>query len=167
MKHEILGAEGLREDIEGRILARYQAIQRVIQSTVDAQGAGWPLSDLTKSAEMLALALTDELPRRDGGGRTMAEQAAAMIVNALTDPHERGLSAWWGTPLGRACGWWLGGPDPDGPVSTSTAAAILGMSRQSVHEARNRGRLDLAGPTGVSAAAVRAHMQATYPLVIS
>lgn len=54
-----------------------------------------------------------------------------------------GSSAFWGRPLGRALAWYGFAPaDPDGNVSPSVVAAVLGMSRQRASEVqRGGGRL--------------------------
>lgn len=170
MTHEILEAEGIRADLEHRILARYFGLQRIMQATgVDVPGSprtGWGLSHLHEATNTLATALAGRVAEDAEIGRIVGERSAGLIVTDLCAPVERTTSAWWATPVGRACGWWLGGPLSVAAVPLSVAAAIMGMSRQAVHEARGKGRFaDL--PGGVDAAEIRDWMRRTYPLEVA
>lgn len=167
MKHEILAADGIRVDLENRILTRYAALQRVIQATMDTRG-GYTLSEQFAAAEALSDALRCQLGGAESGwAEAMGRNAAELIVADLTEVTERNTSAFWSSPLGRACGWWLGGPgEATAGVSLAIAGAIIGMSRQGIHEARGKGKFANV-PGGVTAASVRAWMHRTYPLVTS
>lgn len=69
------------------------------------------------------------------------------------DPPER----WWGTPLGRVVAWRVGFPGADG-VPVVVAAAMLGVSRQFVHDLMNRGKLNRRPDGTVGVDSVRARI---------
>ncbi|MCK2220055.1 hypothetical protein MF672_040605 [Actinomadura sp. ATCC 31491] len=65
--------------------------------------------------------------------------------------------AWWGTPFGRAVFRRAGHPAADA-VPFSVAAAVLGISRQGVHDLTVRGKLQRDPGGGVTVASVRARL---------
>ncbi|MEJ3653399.1 hypothetical protein WEH80_10480 [Actinomycetes bacterium KLBMP 9759] len=69
------------------------------------------------------------------------------------DPPER----WWRTPLGRVVAWRVGFPGADG-VPVAVAAAMLGVSRQFVHDLMHRGKLGRRPDGTVDVASVRARI---------
>ncbi len=62
--------------------------------------------------------------------------------------------AWWATPLGQAVAWRVGHPWFES-ISYATAGAMLGITRQGVHDLVRRGRLPRHLEGGVPSAAVR------------
>lgn len=68
-------------------------------------------------------------------------------------PPER----WWRTPLGRVVAWRVGFPGADG-VPVAVAAAMLGVSRQFVHDLMNREKLDRRPDGTVGVASIRARI---------
>jgi hypothetical protein len=78
-------------------------------------------------------------------------------------PGDRGFdppAEWWRTPLGRVVVWRAGYPDAEA-VSYATAGAMLGISRQGVHDLVQRGKLLRHPDGGVVPASVRARFIAT------
>ncbi|MDA3645146.1 hypothetical protein LZ318_27165 [Saccharopolyspora indica] len=63
----------------------------------------------------------------------------------------------WRTPFGRVVARRLGHPCTD-HVSFATAGAILGITRQGVHDLVNRGKLDRHPDGGVHTASIRARI---------
>lgn len=95
---------------------------------------------------------------------TDAEAAGliARFVGALY-PGDRGFdppAGWWGTPLGRVVIWRVGYPGADA-VSYATAGAMLGITRQGVHDLVQRGKLSRHPDGGVVSDSVRARFIAT------
>ncbi|GAA2224438.1 hypothetical protein ACFY2R_25905 [Micromonospora olivasterospora] len=66
---------------------------------------------------------------------------------------------WWGTPLGRAVAWRVGHPTATS-VSYAVAGAMLGISRQGVHDLVTRGRLTRHPDGGVTPESVRDRLRA-------
>ncbi|MER7079583.1 hypothetical protein SAMN02982929_01554 [Saccharopolyspora kobensis] len=64
---------------------------------------------------------------------------------------------WWRTPLGRVVARRVGHPGTD-HVSFSTAGAILGITRQGVHDLVGRGKLERHPDGGVRTASIRARL---------
>jgi hypothetical protein len=69
---------------------------------------------------------------------------------------------WWRTPLGQAVVRRVGHPFAES-VSLATAGAMLGISRQGVHDLVRRGRLPRHADGGVPVAAVRERLLRTPP----
>jgi len=61
---------------------------------------------------------------------------------------------WWATPLGRAVAWRVGHPTAES-VSYAVAGAMLGITRQGVHDLVNRDKLARHPDGGVVPASVR------------
>lgn len=154
--HEILEHKDIPLDLAFRL-------ERLEANYVNAFMTSSP-----KSGDLLADLYADLLAGRtvpgvEGGG----EAAANRIAVALTEEAERYGGKFWGTPLGRACGWWLGGLSAysDGGVARTIAAGMLGVSRQRALELIQAGRLDPQNETltGVTRTALRREMQERYP----
>jgi hypothetical protein len=97
---------------------------------------------------------------RDGDDLAAAMTAARLIATlypgdvAFDPPVE-----WWATPLGRIVASRVGHPSA-GSVSYATAGAMLGISRQGVHDLVRRGRLPRHPDGGVPSPAVRDRLRA-------
>jgi hypothetical protein len=92
-------------------------------------------------------------------------EAAGLIARFVASlyPGDRGFdppAAWWGTPLGRVVVWRVGHPGADA-VSYATAGAMLGITRQGVHDLVQRGKLQRHPDGGVVPDSVRARFIAT------
>ncbi|MBL7253695.1 hypothetical protein [Paractinoplanes lichenicola] len=92
---------------------------------------------------------------RDGDD-TAATMASARLIATLYpgdgpfDPP----AAWWGSPLGRVVARRVGHPWFES-ISYATAGAMLGITRQGVHDLVKRGRLPRHPDGGVPSVAVR------------
>lgn len=92
---------------------------------------------------------------RDGDDRTAIMTGARLIATLY--PGDRPFDPpgdWWRTPLGRAVARRVGHPSFEA-VSYATAGAMLGISRQGVHDLVRRGRLPRHPDGGVPSSAVR------------
>ena len=92
---------------------------------------------------------------RDGDD-TDAVLAAARLIATLY-PGDRPFDPpveWWATPLGQVVAHRVGHPSAPA-VSYATAGAMLGITRQGVHDLVRRGRLPRHPDGGVPSSAVR------------
>jgi hypothetical protein len=92
---------------------------------------------------------------RDGDDAT-AVRTAARIVATLY-PGDRAFdppAQWWRSPLGGAVARRVGHPSAES-VSYGTAGAMLGITRQGVHDLVRRGRLPRHPDGGVPSSAIR------------
>jgi hypothetical protein len=92
-------------------------------------------------------------------------EAASLIARVVASlyPGDRGFdppTEWWRTPLGRVVVWRVGHPGADA-VSYATAGAMLGITRQGVHDLVQRGKLSRHPDGGVVPESVRARFIAT------
>ena len=90
------------------------------------------------------------------GDDTTAVRAAIRLIATLY-PDDRAFDPpadWWRTPLGAVVARRVGHPATES-VSYATAGAMLGISRQGVHDLVRRGRLPRHPDGGVPSAAVR------------
>ena len=92
-------------------------------------------------------------------------EATGLIARFVASlyPSDRGFNPpadWWPTPLGRVVLWRVGHPGADA-VSYATAGAMLGITRQGVHDLVQRGKLARHPDGGVLPASVRARFIAT------
>ncbi|BFU42999.1 hypothetical protein [Krasilnikovia sp. MM14-A1004] len=90
-----------------------------------------------------------------------AVRAAVRLVATLY-PDDRAFDPpldWWRTPLGQTVARRAGHPAAE-RVSYATAGAMLGISRQGVHDLIKRGRLPRHPDGGVPATAVRDRLRA-------
>ncbi len=91
-----------------------------------------------------------------GTDRELATMTAARLIGVLFpgdgpfDPPE----SWWRTALGRAVARSAGHPAAV-TVSYSTAGAMLGITRQGVHDLVKRGKLDKHPDGGVTTSSIR------------
>jgi hypothetical protein len=92
---------------------------------------------------------------RDGDDVTAVRTAARLIATLY--PGDRAFdppAGWWQTPLGQTVALRVGHPAAE-TVSYGTAGAMLGISRQGVHDLVRRGRLPRHPAGGVPSTAVR------------
>ncbi len=90
------------------------------------------------------------------GDETAAVLTGARLIATLY-PGDRPFDPpleWWGTPLGQAVARRVGHPSA-ASVSYATAGAMLGISRQGVHDLVRRGRLPRHPDGGVPSTAIR------------
>jgi hypothetical protein len=94
-----------------------------------------------------------------GDDDQVAALTAARVIGALYpgDAPFDPPAAWWRTPLGRAVARRVGHPGAEA-VSYAVAGAMLGMTRQGVHDLVTRGKLQRHPDGGVSTASVRARL---------
>ncbi|MEU4572288.1 MULTISPECIES: hypothetical protein [Nonomuraea] len=94
-----------------------------------------------------------------GPDDALAVRAAARLVAAVFpgdgpfDPAD----AWWGTAFGRAVARRAGHPGKEA-VPYATAGAMLGITRQGVHDLVKRGKLDRHPDGGVTTRSIRARL---------
>ena len=91
----------------------------------------------------------------DGDDATAAGAAIRLIATLY--PGDRAFDPpveWWRTPLGAVVAQRVGHPAAES-VSYATAGAMLGITRQGVHDLVRRGRLPRHPDGGVPSAAVR------------
>jgi hypothetical protein len=92
---------------------------------------------------------------RDGDDVTAVMTGARLIATLY--PGDRAFDPpidWWQTPLGQTIARRVGHPSADS-VSYATAGAMLGISRQGVHDLVRRGRLPRHPDGGVPSSAIR------------
>lgn len=109
---------------------------------------------ITADAEMWAAQLL-------GPDTRLARHTGARMISAFYPgdaPFEMPAD-WWRTPLGRAIALCVGHPSRD-VVSYPVAAAMLGITRQGVHDLVRRGKLVRHADGGVTTASVRARLRA-------
>lgn len=108
----------------------------------------WP-RQLARRARGIALTLC-------AGDDDDAAETCIDIMNALWPhgtPEHLGHADWWRTPLGQVCARSLGHRDSEA-VTISVAAAMLGVTRGTVAQLLNRGKLDRHPDGGVLRASV-------------
>jgi hypothetical protein len=93
------------------------------------------------------------------------DRAAVMMAGRLIAtlyPHDRAFDPpadWWSTPLGQVVAVRAGHPWAES-VSYATAGAMLGITRQGVHDLVRRGRMPRHPDGGVPSTAVRDRLRA-------
>ena len=101
--------------------------------------------------------------RAERWAATMREADDAVAVRAVVRiiatlyPGDRAFdppAEWWATPLGQTVARRVGHPSAES-ISYATAGAMLGISRQGVHDLVRRGRLPRHPDGGVPSTAVR------------
>jgi hypothetical protein len=100
---------------------------------------------------------------RDGDDTTAVLTGARLIATLY--PGDRPFDPpvdWWRTPLGRTIACRVGHPSADS-VSYATAGAMLGISRQAVHDLVRRGRLPRHPDGGVPSSAIRDRLRTRAP----
>jgi len=99
-----------------------------------------------------------------GDDETAAVLVSARLIATLY-PGDRPFdppAEWWATPLGQTVARRVGHPSAVS-VSYATAGAMLGISRQGVHDLVRRGRLPRHPDGGVPAGAIRDRLRAAGP----
>ncbi|WP_097318604.1 hypothetical protein [Paractinoplanes atraurantiacus] len=99
-----------------------------------------------------------------GDDERAAVMTAARLIATL-HPGDRPFdppAEWWATPLGRAVARQAGHPGAES-VSYATAGAMLGITRQGVHDLVKRGRLPRHPNGGVPSAAIRDRLRGDAP----
>jgi hypothetical protein len=97
---------------------------------------------------------------RNGDDRAATMTAARLIATLY--PSDRAFdppAEWWATPLGQVVAVRAGHPSAES-VSYATAGAMLGITRQGVHDLVRRGRLPRHPDGGVPSSAVRDRLRA-------
>jgi hypothetical protein len=92
---------------------------------------------------------------RDGDDRAATHTALRLVATLY--PGDRAFDPpleWWRTPLGQVVARRAGHPAAES-VSLATAGAMLGITRQGVHDLVRRGKLPRHPDGGVPSAAVR------------
>lgn len=135
MSLDILTNAEIGEQVERRIVHLANRLARAC-----ALSTPYGLKELVEVGASYRAGLAGERGERYG------EHTARLVLEELVDDTERSQPAFWRTPLGRACAWWIGSTTP--VVSRSIAAAALGCSRQNVHEMISRGTLASTGELG-------------------
>ncbi|MGP4019036.1 hypothetical protein [Saccharopolyspora sp. 5N708] len=122
------------------ILLESEAATASLQRRVERDAAKW-------AARLLG-------PDHQAAVHTGARLLAALYPDdGPFDPPE----AWWRTPLGQIVVRRIGHPGTD-HVSLSTAGAMLGITRQGVHDLVSRNKLARHPDGGVSTASIRARL---------
>jgi hypothetical protein len=95
------------------------------------------------------------------------DQAAALLAIRLVAalyPGDKPFdppAAWWDTPLGRAVARRAGHPAATA-VPVPVAAAMLGITRQGVHDLLRRGKLDRDASGAVTTASIQARLTRSH-----
>ncbi|MGK5678590.1 hypothetical protein [Actinoplanes sp. URMC 104] len=97
-----------------------------------------------------------------GDDDTAATMALARLIAALypADGPFDPPADWWATPLGQVVARRVGHPWAES-ISYATAGAMLGITRQGVHDLVRRGRLPRHPDGGVPSVAVRDRLRAS------
>lgn len=99
------------------------------------------------------------------GADEMAARLMAIRLVSTLYPGDTGFEppdGWWQTPLGRVMVRRVGHPAA-ASVSYAVAGAMLGITRQGVHDLVNRGKLDRHDSGGVTTASVQRRVIASSP----
>ena len=100
---------------------------------------------------------------RDGDDATAIRAAVRLIATLY--PGDRAFDPpveWWRTPLGAVVARRVGHPAAES-VSYATAGAMLGITRQGVHDLVRRGRLPRHPDGGVPSTAIRDRLRESPP----
>jgi hypothetical protein len=113
--------------------------------------------DLRRRAFESVLVWTEELLGADDDA---ARMTAIRLISTLfpSDEPFNPPTEWWGTPFGRAVLLRAGHPSAEG-VSFTVAAAMLGISRQGVHDLARRGKVQPHPDGGVTVDSVQARLK--------
>ena len=138
--------------------------QRLLDPLEILLGVEQPVDRVRAAAEEWATQLLGE-------DRAAAVMCTAQLIAALTciawnatmaalypGDHFDPPAGWWGTPFGRAVARQAGYPGVD-HVSYSVAGAMLGVTRQGVHDLVTRGKLARHADGGVTTESVRNRMR--------
>jgi len=113
--------------------------------------------DLRRRAFESVLGWTEELLGPDDDA---ARMTAIRLISTLfpSDEPFNPPTDWWGTPFGRAVLLRAGHPNAEA-VSFTVAAAMLGISRQGVHDLARRGKVQPHPDGGVTVDSVQARLK--------
>ena len=113
--------------------------------------------DLRRRAFESVLGWTEELLGPDDDA---ARTTAIRLISTLfpSDEPFNPPTDWWGTPFGRAVLLRAGHPNAEA-VSFTVAAAMLGISRQGVHDLARRGKVQPHPDGGVTVDSVQARLK--------
>ncbi|MCP3799298.1 hypothetical protein NLX83_08520 [Allokutzneria sp. A3M-2-11 16] len=116
-------------------------------------GTDWTLTKLERRTRTQAAVWAKDLL---GPNDRVAAQTAMRLVATLypSDGPFDPPAAWWQAPLGQVVAHRVGHPTTDG-LSYSTAGAMLGITKQAVHDLVNRGKLVRHSDGGVTSESVR------------
>ena len=116
-------------------------------------GTDWTLTKLERRTRTQAAVWAKELLGRSD---RVATQTAMRLIATLypSDGPFDPPSGWWQTPLGQVLAHRVGHPTTEG-LSYSTAGAMLGVTKQAVHDLVNRGKLVRHPDGGVTSESVR------------
>ncbi|MFI9381814.1 hypothetical protein [Kutzneria sp. NPDC052558] len=139
-----------REALVGQLVAVVR--QRLLDPLEILLNVEQPADRVRAAAEEWATQLLGE-------DRPAAVMCAARLIAALY-PGDRfePPADWWGTPLGRAVARQAGYPGVD-HVSYGVAGAMLGVTRQGVHDLATRGKLARHADGGVTTESVSNRMR--------
>lgn len=100
---------------------------------------------------------------RDGDDQS-AVRLIVRVISTLypTDAPFDPPAQWWGTPMGQLLAWRVGHPTAES-VSYPVAAAMLGITRQGVHDLISRGKLARHPAGGVVPSSVRDRLRRLDP----
>ncbi|MEV4350516.1 hypothetical protein AB0J83_39170 [Actinoplanes sp. NPDC049596] len=115
------------------------------------------LADVRKRVTTLAGTLADRLL---GVDEQLAAYTAIRLVSSLYSGDEpfRPVAGWWATPLGQVVARLVGYPGAES-LSYAEAGAMLGISRQGVHDLITRGKLQRHAAGGVTNASVQSRLK--------
>jgi hypothetical protein len=117
------------------------------------------LLDIDQPADRVGTAAEDWATQLLGEDQTAAVMCIARLIAALyPGDHFEPPAGWWGTPFGRVVARHAGYPGLD-HVSYSVAGAMLGVTRQGVHDLVTRGKLDRHADGGVTTESVSNRMR--------
>jgi len=126
--------------------------QRLLDPLEILLGIDQPVDRVRTAAEDWATQLL-------GDDQTAAVMCSARLIAALYPGDHFGPPAgWWGTPFGRVVARRAGYPGVD-HVSYSVAGAMLGVTRQGVHDLVVRGKLARHADGGVTTESVSNRMR--------
>lgn len=130
-----------------------QARVRLVDPLVVLLDGDEPVRELAERVRIDAEMWAAQLLGRDA---RLAVRTAARLVAALYPGDEvfDPPAAWWGTPFGRVVLHRIGHPGRE-RVTYAVAGAMLGITRQGVHDLLARGKLTAHPDGGVSTASVR------------
>ena len=139
----------LRDDLIRLVTSRLLDPLEILLPQADLVGLR---SSVSADAEMWAAQLL-------GDDSELARRVAIRLMTVLYpgdapfDPPD----TWWATPLGRVTARRAGHPSKEG-VSFGVAGAMLGITRQGVHDLVNRNKLSRHPGGGVTVASIRARL---------
>ncbi|SDN21784.1 hypothetical protein [Allokutzneria albata] len=116
-------------------------------------GTDWTLTKLERRTRTQAEVWAKELL---GPSDQVATQTAMRLIATLY-PGDRPFdppTSWWTAPFGQVVAHRIGHPTTDG-LPYSTAGAMLGITKQAVHDLVNRGKLVRHADGGVTSESVR------------